>query len=95
MWSSADASLDPFELDAPADFLAANPNMSFDFSQSHLNSDLDVTRLELGVRLEVTLGERLALYGAYRYLEFDDDAPYLADTSGSVDLVSAGLGWVF
>ncbi len=95
VWTRASSAIDPFDIDVPAEFLAANPNMSFDFSQTYLNSDLDVSRLELGVRLQYRLNPRFALTGSYRYLDYEDDTPYLYDTSGSIELVSLGLGWVF
>ena len=93
--SEADASLDQFDFIVPADYLARNVNQSYDFTQTHTYSDLDVSRLELGLRFRYQTGERFAFYGGYRYLDFEDDAPYLYDTSGTVDLYHLGVGWTF
>ena len=79
----------------PAEFLNANPNMSFDFSESYLNSDLDVSRVELGLRFSYEVNELLAFWGRYRWLDYEDDAPYLCDTSGEISLYSLGLAWTF
>lgn len=93
--SDADASLDPFAFVVPADYLARNVNQSFDFSRTHTYSDLDTSRLELGLKFRYQAGARFAFYGGYRYLDFEDDAPYLYDTSGTVDLYHLGVGWTF
>ena len=94
-WTQADAALSPFDFDVPADFLAANPNMTFDFTQTHLHSDLDVSRVDLGVSATYAASDRLSVYGGYRYLDFEDDAPYLGDATGSADYFRLGLSWSF
>lgn len=94
-WNQADAALSPFELTAPADYLARNPNQSFDFTDTWRNSDLDLSRIEGAIAVRYTLTGRLSLSGEYRYVEVQDDAPYLEDVSGSVDFWSLGLGWRF
>lgn len=91
--SEGDASLDPFDFDLPEGY--SNPNQSYDFTQTHLQSDLDFTRIELGVRLSYQASEMLSVYGGYRYLDYEDDAPYLYDTSGEVSFYSAGVAWTF
>ena len=95
VWSDAEAGLLPFDFVVPAEFLAANPNMSYDFSRTHLASDLDVSRIELGARVQWSIHERLAVHGAYRWIDFDDDAPYRGDDTGKIEFVSLGLGWLF
>ena len=92
----ADAALDPFDFDVTADYnLGGRPNQSYDFSQTYTFSDLDVSRTELGARFRYAATELLAVWGYYRYLDFEDDAPYLYDTSGSVSFYSLGLAWTF
>lgn len=95
VWSEADAAFLPFDFVVPADYLAANPNQSYDYSLTYLNSDLDVSRLELGVRVDWSINERVLLYGDYRRIDFEDDAPYRGDDTGKVEFVSLGVGWSF
>jgi len=94
-WNQADAALAPFTLTAPADYLARNPNQSFDFSNSWSYSDLDLSRLEGAISLRYAITGRLSVQGEYRYVDVQDDAPYFEDLSGSVDFWSVGLGWRF
>ncbi len=54
-----------------------------------------MTRWELGFDFRHTVNQLLSVWGGYRYLDFEDDAPYLYDTSGSVDFYSLGLAWTF
>ena len=95
VWNDADAAMESFDFIVPPEFLAANPNMSYDFTSTYLNSDLDVSRFELGVHGRYDVAERFGIVAGYRYLDFEDDAPYLYDTSGSVSLYSLGVGWIF
>ena len=95
VWSSADGSLDPFQIVVPADYLARNPNQSFDFTQTASYSDLDVSRAELELGGSFDLSSRLYLHAAYRYVDFEDDAPYLVDTTGSADFYALGVGYRF
>ena len=95
VWNDADAAMETFDFDVPAEFLAANVNMSYDFTATHLNSDLDVSRFELGVHGRFGVADSFGIVAGYRYVDFEDDAPYLYDTSGSVSLYSLGVGWVF
>ena len=73
-------------------FAAARPHQSYDFSQTYLSSDLDTTYLEAGVKGRWRLRPDFFLSATYRYIDFDDNAPYLGDDSGSYD--SFGLGIV-
>ena len=84
-----------FNLTAPADYLARNPNQAYDFSNTWSYSDLDLSRLEGAVALRYSITGRLSIQGKYRYIDVQDDAPYLEDLSGSVDFWSVGLGWRF
>jgi hypothetical protein len=94
-YNEADASLAPFELSVPAAYLAGNPNQSFDFSMTHLYSDLDYGQWEAGVEGRYAFSDRLWLVGGYRYLQFDDKAPYLYDTSGDAAIYHLRFGWGF
>lgn len=94
-WNQADAAMGSFQLLAPADFLARNPNMVYDFTRSWEASDLDLSRLEGAVTARYSITERFSLAAEYRYVDLQDDAPYLEDASGTVDFWSFGLGWSF
>jgi hypothetical protein len=87
--------MESFELLAPADFLARNPNMSYDFSQTWAASDLDLSRLEGSITARYSLTGRFLLAGEYRYVDLQDDAPYLEDATGTVSYWSISLGWNF
>ena len=95
VWNDADAAIEAFDFTVPAEFLAANVNMSYDFTSTYLNSDLDVSRFELGVHGRFDVADKVGIIAGYRYLDLEDDAPYLYDTSGSVSLYSLGVGWIF
>ena len=71
------------------------PNQSFDFTQTWTNSDLDTTFIEAGIQARYKVKEELYLTAGYRYLDFDDNAPYLGDDSGTVEFVNLGVGWAF
>ena len=76
-------------------FASTRPNQSYDFSQTHTNSDLDTTYLEAALNGRYQVKPGVYVTGSYRYLDFQDEAPYLGDTSGSVDYYGLGLGWKF
>ena len=92
MWSRADAALSPFNLNAPAGYLVGKPNQSYDLGNVWSYSDLDLTRIEgtLSARYELT--GRMWLRGEYRYVDLQDDAPYIEDESGTVEYYTLGLG---
>ncbi len=90
VWNDADAALEAFDFDVtPFGFMA------YDFSLTHTNSDLDVSRMELGVHGRFAVGGQASLVAGYRYLDFEDDAPFLYDTSGSVSFYNLGVAWTF
>ena len=93
--NDASAEFDSFRFPAGEAFAAARPNQSFDFSQTHTNSDLDTEFLEAGIQARYDVRPDLHLTAGYRYLDFNDNAPYLGDDSGSVEFVSLGVGWAF
>ena len=95
VWSEADAGFEPFELMVPPGYLVGKPNQSYDFSRTATYSDLDVSRFEVGVGLRFDAREDLGWRAGYRWIDFDDDAPYLSDTSGAVDFYSLAVVWSF
>ncbi|MCP4896907.1 MAG: hypothetical protein GY906_08015 [bacterium] len=93
-WTKSEAALDPFDLPAD-DYVAITPTMFYDFSRSHTYSDLDTTRVDAEVTAKWKLGDAFWLYGAWRYADFQDDAPYMYDTTGSVSFYTLAAGWSF
>lgn len=68
------------------------PIQSWDFSQAHLFSDLDVTRTDLTLSGRWQFGGPWWLDARARFAEYEDDAPYLYDTSGQLDDLSLAVG---
>jgi len=95
VWNSADAGLDPFRMPKGEAFAANKPNQSFDFSQTNTYSDLDTERWNFHIYGRLFFKENFWLYGGYEYLDYADNAPYLYDTSGTVDRYTAPLRVVF
>ena len=93
--NTSEAEIDPFRMPEAEAWAASKPNQSYDFSQVHLNSDLDTTFLEAGLKANYEVKEGMYLTGSYRYLDFEDDAPYLGDDTGSVDYYGLGIAWKF
>jgi hypothetical protein len=93
--STAEAEFDSFRMPTAEAWAASKPNQTYDFSQTYLNSDLDTTFFEAGIKGRFQVKEGLSVIGSYRYLDFEDDAPYLGDATGSVDYYGLGLGWSF
>ena len=95
-WTQADAAMDPFDIaDQAAAFNATHASTVYDFSQVHTYSDLDTTRLDASFDAKYEIRDDFWVTLLYRYADFSDDAPYLYDTSGSLDLYALALGWTF
>ena len=93
-WMQAEAALSPFDLSAD-DYVETHPPMSYDFSTTHLNSDIDNTRIDADVWAKFWLNSGLWLRFRYHMVDFQDDAPYLYDTSGKYQYATAAVGWLF
>jgi hypothetical protein len=94
-WALARASMGEVGLSATAAFLAKVVGMSYDFTSTPGWSDLDTTNVDLMADATYRLSSQVWLRGAYRYVDFDDEAPYLYDTAGRNHLIYASVGWVF
>jgi hypothetical protein len=95
-WTQSQAAMNPFDLaDQAAAFNATHASTVYDFSQTHTYSDLDTTRIDANVDARYKFSDDLWMTLLYRYADFEDDAPYLYDTSGSLDLYAVALGWKF
>jgi len=93
-WTTSEAGLSAFDLSAP-DYVATHPPMSYDFSQTHTYSDLDTSRLDAQVKANYKFGTSSWVAGTYRRVDFSDDAPYLYDTTGALDIFTFAYGMKF
>ncbi len=92
--TDSEQKLDPFELPAD-DYVATHPSMSFDFSQSHLYSAIDVSRTDVNADANFKFTGDFWLNLYYRYSNFDDDVTMFEDLNGSISIFGAYLGWSF
>ena len=92
-WNNAQAGLDPFRMPEAEAWSAAKPNQNHDFSQTHTYSDLDTTRVDTDLYMRYFFKPGKWVQAGYRYVDYQDDAPFLYDTSGSVDYYTISLGW--
>lgn len=93
-WIQTDASLDPFDLPAD-DYVAITPPVMYDFSQAHTYSDLETSRTQAELSARYNIRDSFWFRLNYLVIDFSDDAPYLEDTTGSLDLITAAIGWAF
>jgi hypothetical protein len=94
-WALARASMGRLGLVADPAFLAKVPVMNYDFAPTPSFSDLDTANVDVLADATYRVNSRVWVRGAYRYVDFDDEAPYLYDTAGSNNLVYLSLGWAF
>jgi len=94
VWTSSKAELDPFSLAAP-DYVARVPSMIYDFSQTPSYSRLDTSRVDGQLEATYHVSDAFRVFGSWRYADFQDDAPYLYDTTGSVQFLTLAGGWTF
>jgi hypothetical protein len=93
-WTESEAAIAPFDLaDDAADYVATHPTTVYDFSMSHTYSDLDVSRFDAEADATYHFSKSMQLSLRYRRAEYDDNAPYLYDTTGSFDLWTIALAW--
>ncbi len=67
----------------------------YDLTRVHEYSDLDLSRLEFSGSLNWKLSRSMGLLFGFLYSDFQDDDPYLADTSGTYGWVWAGVSFRF
>lgn len=70
-----------------------NANQTYDFSLTHLSSDLDLTQWEAAATLQYSFAEDRWIGFEFRHAEVEDDAPYVVDYTGSYDLFVLSVGW--
>jgi hypothetical protein len=93
-YTASDFAMDPMTLNG-GEFAETQHLMPYDYSKNHTFSDLDVSRFDGSAELRYQVSKAFSLRGLYRYVDYQDDAPYLYDTSGTVHIVSGGFGLVF
>jgi hypothetical protein len=94
-YTLASESMDAIDLSASPEVLERLHWSTYDLSTIHEYSDLDASSWDVTVRGEVRLAGNIAGTASYTYLDYDDDAPYLADLSGRLDIFQLGLRWTF
>ena len=93
-YTASDFSMDPMTLNG-GDFAAHHDLQPYDYSKTHTFSDLDVSRFDGSAEVRYQVSKTFSLRGLYRYVDYQDDAPYLYDTTGKVQIVSGGFGLTF
>jgi hypothetical protein len=93
-YTAAEGGLAPFDLPAD-DYVAITPPMSYDFSKSNTYSTIDITRFNLDAMLKYKFTDDLWMRLWYKVVDFDDQDPYLYDTSGMVQWATITAGWNF
>ena len=93
-WTSSDAKMDSFDLSAD-DYAATHPSTVWDFSQTPGYSKIDVSRIDVDFTVNYHINKTFFVGGRYRYADYDDNHPYLYDTSGTINILYGYLGWTF
>ncbi len=93
-YTASEGGLDPFELPAD-DYVAITPPMSYDFSKTNTYSNIDVDRFNFDAMLKYKFDNDIWLRFWYQIADFDDNDPYLYDTTGMVQWATVTAGWSF
>ena len=92
--TDSEQALDPYDLPAP-DYVETHPTMSFDLTNSHLYSMIDVSRLDLNADANFKFSNAFWLNVYYRYSDFEDNVTLFGDMNGNISILGAYLGWAF
>jgi hypothetical protein len=93
-WTESEAGMRQLEIDG-GEYLDTHPTVVYDFSNSHTYSALDLSRREGSISAGYKVNETVNVKLKYHWINFDDNEPYLYDTSGSIDSYFAALIWKF
>jgi hypothetical protein len=93
-YTESEAGLSPFELPAD-DYVAITPPMSYDFSNTHTYSNIDVRRFNFDAMFKFKFTEDVWMRLWYKITDFEDLDPYLFDTTGRVQWATISAGWSF
>ena len=94
VYTNSDASLDEVGLNGGT-WVATHPAQLYDLSDMDTYSDLDQSRLEMTLNGRYAFAKQYWMSGYYRYADYQDDAPYLYDTTGGVDEIGLSVGRSF
>lgn len=92
--TKSDQKMDPFDLSAP-DYVETHPPMSYDFSQSHLYSMIDLDRIDLNADANFKFTNEFWMNVYFRRSEYEDNVALFEDLDGSISVLGAYLGWSF
>jgi len=93
-YTASEGGLEPFELPAEA-YVAITPATSYDFSKTNTYSNIDVDRFNFDAMFKYKFNEDLWLRFWYQVADFNDNDPYLYDTTGMVQWATITAGWNF
>ena len=93
-YTASEGGLDPFDLPAD-DYVANTPPMSYDFSKSNTYSNIDIDRFNFDAMLKYKFDNEVWLRFWYQIADFNDNDPYLYDTTGMVQWATVTAGWSF
>ncbi|MFC2171607.1 hypothetical protein ACFLU6_03130 [Acidobacteriota bacterium] len=93
VWSKG--AMDEIMYDISDQAQAALPDDDYDFSEVHMYSDLFTKRIDFSVGGLYRVKQNLSVHGSFAVADFDDQAPYLFDTSGRMYLVQGNLIYTF
>ena len=79
----------------PEEVLAVLADSTYDLTEVHTYSDLDSAQWNATLRAEARVARNLVGVASYSYFDYDDDAPYLENLSGNLDIIHLGLRWSF
>jgi hypothetical protein len=94
VYTVGDASMDQIMISAP-EWAAKYPNQSWDFTQTHTFSDLDLTRIDAELWGKMHFATKYWLRASYRYAEVEDDQPYITDSTGDASWYGLSVGREF
>jgi len=67
----------------------------YDFTGVHEYSRLDIKKWDMSLGAEYRLSSTAFLHAGINYIDYDEDAPYLADESGSAYIAMLNLTYWF
>ena len=91
----ADQTLDPISMPASAEVLHVLEWGLYDFSTMDRYSRLESTSWDATLRAEAKIAKNVWSTFSYSYYDFNDDASYLEDLSGNLDVFRLGMRWTF
>jgi hypothetical protein len=94
-YTIADEELDQLYFPADPAILARLKFSTYDFSTVHEFTRLESTSYDLEIGAEFKLYHDLHGVARYELHDYNDDAVYLSDLSGTLNVYSVGLAWRF